>query len=220
MSAAIEALGSPRSSVSETQGNPAMGKDQFVKLLMAQLANQDPTAPMDSEAFVAQLAQFATVEILQDQSSSLNALLMAQAASNQTAVASLVGRKVAFRSEGLELATIGAPTTIQARLSAPVDQITVTIKDDSGRVVRTLRLDGQAQNEFTTVWDGLDDSGNPVPAGKYTLGVAASMKGEAVDSFTVREALVDGVSYESGVPQLLFGNEHISLGEVLEVRRV
>ena len=50
------------SNVSQTAGNPTLGKDEFLKLLMTQLSHQDPMSPMDSDAFVAQLAQFANVE--------------------------------------------------------------------------------------------------------------------------------------------------------------
>src|SRR5262245_61991177 len=80
-----------------------LGKNDFLKLLMAQLSHQDPMSPMDSEAFVAQLAQFASVEQLQGANSRLDGLLVSSAAAQQLSAVSLVGREVTYRSGALEL---------------------------------------------------------------------------------------------------------------------
>src|SRR5437762_11024181 len=84
-------------------GSDKLGKDEFLKLLMAQLANQDPTAPTDNQAFVAQLAQFAGLEAAQGTNSRLDTLLMAEASSNQTAAVSFIGKNVDYRTDGLTL---------------------------------------------------------------------------------------------------------------------
>ena len=79
-------------------GNSELGKTEFLKLMMAQLANQDPTSPQSNEAFIAQLAQFATVELMQSQNQNLEQLIVAQTAGNQTGVAALIGKDVVFRT--------------------------------------------------------------------------------------------------------------------------
>lgn len=81
-----------------TAGGTALGKDDFLKLLTAQLANQDPLQPVDNQAFIAQLAQFSSLEQLQGVSTRLDDLLLAAGASTQLSAASLVGRTVAFRN--------------------------------------------------------------------------------------------------------------------------
>jgi flagellar basal-body rod modification protein FlgD len=79
-------------------GATALGKDDFLKLLTAQLANQDPLQPVDNQAFVAQLAQFSSLEQLQGVSARLDDLLLATNASTQVTAASLVGKTVEYRN--------------------------------------------------------------------------------------------------------------------------
>src|SRR5918911_1658535 len=80
-----------------------LGKDDFLKLLTAQLANQDPLQPVDNQAFIAQLAQFSSVEQLQGVSSRLDTLLLATASANQMNTASLVGKDVSFSADGVDV---------------------------------------------------------------------------------------------------------------------
>ncbi|RMG17020.1 MAG: flagellar hook assembly protein FlgD [Deltaproteobacteria bacterium] len=207
----------PASQGEAPRGSSKLGKDEFVKLLLAQLSNQDPTAPQDSSAFIAQLASFAQVELLQSANSGLEALVVAQAASNQTQALTLVGREVVYRSDTVELKD-GAGTEIGAKLSSKADEVTVTVVDANGTKVRTLRLGAHEAGEVSLVWDGRDDGGNALPPGTYTVTVTATTKdGESVDVETVRRARVDGVSFENGYPELIVGEQRFKLSEVLEV---
>jgi len=83
----------------DAHGSNKLGKDQFLQLLMAQLSHQDPTSPADGNAFVAQLAQFASLEMAQNTNSNLEQLLAGQAAGNQTSALGLVGKQVVFRTD-------------------------------------------------------------------------------------------------------------------------
>src|SRR6266540_5547596 len=102
------------SAVTATKG---LGKDDFLKLLTAQLANQDPLQPVDNQAFIAQLAQFSSVEQLQNLTSRLDTLLLATASTNQMSTASLVGKDVAFKADGVDVAA-GVSSPLQIKLPA------------------------------------------------------------------------------------------------------
>src|SRR4051812_6478324 len=80
----------------KAQGSSKLGKDEFIKLLMAQMAHQDPTSPMDSQAMTAQLAQFAALEQMQAQNTNLESLLIGQAAEQQMSATSLVGKSISY----------------------------------------------------------------------------------------------------------------------------
>ena len=93
----------PSGSSSGSTGGTELGKDDFLKLMMAQLRYQDPLNPMDSSAYLAQLAQFANVEQLQTANGSLEGLLSAAANDQQLSAAALVGRQVVFENNPLSL---------------------------------------------------------------------------------------------------------------------
>src|SRR4028119_2238475 len=85
-----------RPSSTDRVGSQELGKDAFLKLMLAQLANQDPTQPQDSQAFVAQLAQFSSVEQLESANQRLDDILLAQASNSQTAATAMVGNEAAY----------------------------------------------------------------------------------------------------------------------------
>ena len=68
-----------------------LGKDDFLMLLLQQLKNQDPLEPMDNSAFIAQLAQFRSLESLQQVSQDLTSLLEVQSLGQAS---SLIGREI------------------------------------------------------------------------------------------------------------------------------
>src|SRR5689334_22506516 len=129
---------SPSQAAPAATGSKELGKDELLKLLTAQLANQDPLQPVDNQAFIAQLAQFSSVEQLQAVSSRLDTLLLATASANQMNTASLVGKDVSFKADGVDVAA-GGPSSLQVKVSSRAT-VTAVVQDASGRTVRTLAL--------------------------------------------------------------------------------
>lgn len=89
-----------------TQSTPAaglgggLGKDAFLKILLAQMRNQDPLNPTDGTAMVAQLAQFSTLEQMQNLNDKIDQLLHVQLLGQ---LSSLVGKEVSYADENNEL---------------------------------------------------------------------------------------------------------------------
>lgn len=195
-----------------------LGKDDFLKLLMAQLSKQDPLSPMDSQAFVAQLAQFANVEQLQAQSQRLDALVLAQTSANQLQSTSLVGKEAVFRSDSVEW-NGSKSVDLSGQVSEHADVVTVTIRDAKGTAVRTIQMADQAAGPFSLVWDGRDNSGKSVPAGRYGVSVvAANVNGQNVPADSWGRGRIRGVSFESGFAEVLLGNGRaLKLSDVLQV---
>lgn len=198
-------------------GSSKLGKDEFLKLLMAQLGNQDPTSPTDNQAFVAQLAQFANVEQLQGLNSSLDSMLMAQASSSQMQAAALVGKQVQYSSDSASL-TQGTPVTLSATLDSSAANTTVTIQNGAGQTVRTMQLGPKSAGALQVGWDGLDDHGKPLPSGSYKVAITASdVRGKSVGVNQLATGRVTGVSFTNGYPELLVGGERIKLSNVMEI---
>ena len=222
MPAAIPAIDSTTASArpptsADAIGSDKMGKNEFLKLLLAQLANQDPTSPTDNTAFVAQLAQFAGLEAAQGTNSRLDMLVMAQASSNQTAAVSFIGKSVDYRTDAMTLEA-GLSVTSQATLAAKADKVTVRILDGANRVVRTLSLGPQAAGALPVVWDGNDDGGTRQPPGAYHVDVTATgADGKAVDVSLRGTGVATGVLFDNGVPKLKINGTLVPMSAVMSI---
>ncbi len=198
------------------QGSAALGKNEFLKLLTAQLANQDPTAPTDNQAFIAQLAQFSSVEQAQTTNTNLESLLIAQSTANQQSAANFIGKDVIFKSAQVGITEQGG--TVLANVASSAATMKVTITDAAGKVIKTMNLKDVPAGSFTQPWDGRSDQGVQEPAGTYSVAFdAKDAKGNSITVDTRGRAKVTGVSLENGYPELIVNNVHIKMGDVLDV---
>lgn len=203
----------------KSQGSSKLGKEEFLKLLTTQLANQNPLEPVDNQAFIAQLAQFATVEQQSQMNSTLESLLMAQASSNQTGVANLVGKDVTFTSDQVTRGAADTQTVINGKLLEKATRMHAIITDASGKTVRDISLTAEvAAGPVSFNWDGRDSSGKPVPAGQYTVKLTAENAEKKSVAITPNgKGRASGVSFADGVPQLIVNGVRVRLSDVLEV---
>jgi flagellar basal-body rod modification protein FlgD len=213
----LASIQSAASSTPPAAPKNTLGKDDFLRLLTTQLQNQDPLQPMDSQAFIAQLAQFTTVEELDGIGQKLDTMSLGQASSNQLGTASLVGKDVLFRADHVTLAA-GSPAPFQVTLPAATSATTAIIADQSGRVVRTLDLGAQSAGTFNVPWDGHDQSGAALPSGDYVITVtAAGTDGSKVDAATALRGTVAGVTFEDQAPELLVQGRRVKLSDILQI---
>lgn len=201
----------------QATGSTTLGKNEFLKLLTAQLANQDPLAPTDNQAFIAQLAQFSSVEQAEATNTRLDSLILAQAANNQTAVASLVGKDLVFKTGTVTLAA-GEPANFSGELSANAASVTAIITDSNGKQIAKVPANSTDAGTVTFTWNGKDVDGNPVAAGSYKVQlVAADKNGASIDITQRGRGRVSSVSFEDGVPKLVVDGTKIAMSDVLEV---
>lgn len=194
-----------------------LDKDSFLKLLTTQLQKQDPLSPMDSNAFVAQLAQFSSVEALENMGKKLDNLALGQANANQLAVPQMIGKEVLFNAEKMAVSK-GTPSRFSIMLGDKADTVVAVLQNSAGQTVRTLNLGAHASGSFEVKWDGKDEAGNEVPSGSYQLIVAATKTdGTEVGAATFVRGVVSGVSFEGSVPQLLVNGNVVQLGDVTEL---
>jgi len=201
----------------DATGSSALGKDDFMKLLLAQLANQDPTAPQDDQAFVAQLAQFAQLEASQGTNSRLDTLVSAQAASQSTQAVSFIGMSVVYNASAMNLEA-GLSASSQATLTSGASAVNVSVLDSTGKVVRTIKMGPQIAGQIPVVWDGNDDGGNRQPPGAYSLNVSATdSAGKAVGVSLQGNGVITGVDFDRGVPKLKVNGSTITMSQVTSI---
>jgi len=189
----------------------------FLTLMSAQLKNQDPLKPMDSTAFVAQLAQFGTVSGVQGMQTSLSSLSSALQSSQMLTGASLVGHSILATADSAQYS--GGSIRGQVTVPDGASRVTLTVTDSSGQVVRHILMDPTAGTQGFT-WDGMSDTGAQLAAGQYKL-QAISTSGATNESLaTYLDGTVRSVSLDANGTGLTVNTAElgaISLGSVREI---
>jgi flagellar basal-body rod modification protein FlgD len=209
----------PAQAPADVPANPkgAMGQDTFLKLLVAELKQQDPMDPMQSRDMVAQLAQLSSVQKLQGIDDKLAAMQTSNNAASAMQNAGLIGRTVTAKTSRLDLNSSGGATG-SYQLQSKAQTISVNVRDSSGTVVRALDFAAQQAGQRQFTWDGQTDGGTRAPAGSYSFDVTAkSLQGSPVPASTEVSGLVTEVTNENGAPQVVVGGAHIPLGDVTSI---
>ena len=191
-------------------------QDQFLTLLTTELQNQDPTDPMDNSEMVTQLAQISTISSIEDVTSTLEGISGQISASETLQASALVGNGVLIDGNTIQVDD-GVTTPFGVTLGSDADSVTVTIKDSSGTVVRTLDEGEMSAGTQSLSWDGLQDDGTTAADGAYTFSISATSDDVAVASTALKYALVTGVTTDSSnaVALDLGGvNENVALSDI------
>jgi flagellar basal-body rod modification protein FlgD len=188
-------------------GNGAMGQEAFLKLLVAQLQNQDPLNPQDNYEFVAQLAQFSSLEQTIGINDRLDQLALQSQGLQNTETIALVGTSVTVKGNIVTLNGQGTPVPISYTTDAASASSQVVIKDQNGRVVRTLETGAHSAGLVKINWDGRDDTGLAQPAGAYQVTASAKNVDDApVPVSQQSTGTVASVSFDKGFPVLTLDN--------------
>jgi flagellar basal-body rod modification protein FlgD len=199
----------------------ATNKDDFLKLLVAQMRFQDPMNPLQGSEFAAQLAQFSSVEELQNINSKMDsqteANLMLARSVNNTIATTLIGKQVRAADDRVTF-NGDDDVAIKYNLASFASPLTIEIVSDQGMTVRTLQVSSAGSGDNTAEWDGRDGRGNRVPPGEYTVSISATgTNGNRVSAMPLAIGRIDGVRFENGNPILLMEGKAIPFGAVLEI---
>jgi len=199
--------------------NNEMGQDEFFKLMVAQLQNQDPLKPLESNEFIGQMAQFSVVNGVQEMQQTFAGLANSLQSSQALQASTLVGRSVLIPGFEGELASEGNMRgAVELPQSTP--GLSVAITDASGQPVRQLDLGPREQGLVNFQWDGFNERGERAPPGEYRINAAYPSSDGPLAAETLVVAHVDSVTL-GGVgqdPQLnVTGKDPVPLGVVREI---
>lgn len=193
-----------------------LDKDAFLKILLTEMKYQDPIQPMDNKDFIAQMAQFSSLEQVKNLSTTFERFEKAQDNLSRFQAATLVGKNVVVGNH--EIAVNGNavdPITFQLDKSA---DIVVKILDSSGNVVKTMKAFSLGTGPHELNWDGTDDKGDPVPEGYYKFQITAiNTDGTQEDIPGLVGGKVDAVQFRNGMVNLIINGMAYSMDQVLEV---
>jgi len=176
----------------------SLGGTDFLTLMLAQLKNQDPTSPVDSNTFLTQLAQLSEVQGITSLNTSFNSLSSSLSPNPALQASSLLGHHVLV-SSGTAALEAGGTVTGAINVPQTTSQVLLTISDSSGALVKQINLGAQPSGLANFSWDGTTGNGSQAPAGNYTLTAqyAGAVKGSTAAT-TLVNGTVESVSMGAG----------------------
>ena len=194
-----------------------LSQDTFLKLMLAQLRNQDPMKPTDPSAFLGQLAQFSQVSGIQSMKDSVEALSESMRSSQVLDGTTLVGREILASADSVAL---GAAGSVNGAVDVPeyADAVQLVVTDGAGQLVRRVAVSAQAgMTGFS--WDGLTEVGSRAPPGNYRVAAYARVGGSTEQLSTQLVSRVGSVTIDQQNSRLTLNT---SLGPIAlaDVRRV
>ena len=195
-------------------------RNNFMTLLITQLQNQDPLNPLENSELTSQLAQINTVSGISELNSTLEGITGQLDAGQAMQAAGLIGSGVLVPGNRVLVGEDGSTTPFGVELEQAADEVQITVRNDSGEVVRRFEPFAMDAGSESFTWNGERDSGEEAPKGSYTVSVEASADGEPLEVVNLNYAMVSGVSLDdNGAPLLDLGgvSEQVSLGDIRQI---
>lgn len=196
-----------------------LGQQDFLKLMTAQLNNQDPLKPMQNGEFFNQIAQFSAVSGINGLQQSFTQVADAMFSSQALQASGMVGRMVMIGSNQM-IYNQGQNVAGSVDLPSGTDKLFVDVYDANGELVKRTDYGNQAGGTFNFTWDGMNEKGEQMPSGTYYVKAEANYGNKNVTLDTYMSRRVDSVSIGSqgtGISLNLSDGQKASLSEIKQI---
>ncbi len=199
-------------------GNSNLDKDAFFKLMIAQMKNQDPTNPMKSHEMAAQLANFSSLEQMQNMNKTLDEMKNGQKPAENFQALNLIGKAVAGDSSKVVRGVNDKDHDFRFSLPMEASEVTVKVRNSEGNIIRTYNLKGLKMGDNNLNWNGEDDKGQKTLPGEYSfMAEAKGTDGNKIAIKTDFDGVITGVSYSPDGPVLNVGKQAIRFRDVKQI---
>lgn len=184
------------------QDNEEILQQDFLKLMVTQLQNQDPFKPMESGDFLGQIAQFGTSSGINELNQSFQGLAGSLASNQNMQLVSLVGRSVQIPSD---IVNFDGTSSVEGSFTLPVNasDVTISVYNASGEVVRDIHMGTLQPGSHSYQWEGLNNAGTGVASGNYYVAIDATIDGQTYALENLVTAQVNSVTLgAAGASQL------------------
>lgn len=216
----ISTTQSTPTTTTSTQSTSELGQDDFLRIMLAQLENQDPSSPLDGNEFLSQITQFSVADGISDLNDSFSDLANSLTSNQALQASALVGRSVLVPGDSSQL-TEGGSIQGVAELPQSASSVSVDILNQGGQLINTINLGPQVAGNIDFSFDGTDSNGQTVPPGNYQFFARGSFGGSEQALNTLVSARVDSVTLQNGGGNLeinLSGIGPVSFSSVQEIR--
>ncbi|HEX4024359.1 MAG TPA: flagellar hook capping FlgD N-terminal domain-containing protein [Steroidobacteraceae bacterium] len=179
-------------------GSGALGgltMNDFLTLMTAQLQNQDPLNPTDSNEFLDQLSELSTVEGISQLNTSVSTLSTSMLSSQAISSAALVGQSV-LSAAGSASYSAGGTLSGAVQVPSGTTGVTVTITNSSGAIVNQMAVSPAAGLQSFS-WNGTAANGAAAPSGTYNVTATAEVAGTAEAATTLINGTVSSVTLDA-----------------------
>jgi len=197
-----------------------LDRDAFLKLFTTQLKNQNPLDPMENEAFVAQLAQFSSLEAMTGVRTSMDSMAADSKSSRFLLGSSLIGKKIE-RVSNLVTVAEGEKVTSKANLPELADSGVFSIYDaTTNELVYKKDFNRMPPGAVDLTWNGQNQEGDQMPAGQYRFEFTANRGGNLTTVPLLNKQTIAAVSWDKEVEELEIEMEDGSKLNIAEVGRI
>lgn len=195
-----------------------LGPDVFLRLLVTQLQSQDPTNPTQNEDFVAQLAQFTTLEQTTSTNKLLEQLIGQDTQRTHLDLVNLIGRTVVTEGDTVSLGKDDEATLAYA-LSGTANKVNIEVLGPNKELIRTLSSTApETPGAHQVLWDGLNESGDRVPEGAYQFRVKAEdVNKQPVPNFTFARERVMNILFGTESPIVVQSGKTLHTEDIISI---
>ena len=215
---ATQKLQAKSDAASGTNPLAQLDKEAFLKLLLTELQYQDPTDPMDTAKMLEQTSQLSVLEAQNNTNELLKNLAeQIQNSFSMTSIGAL-GKMVKIDGSITKPTKSASEIGFNLNFSEPAAIGTVEIKDSNGRTVKIYDLENQDAGISTFTWDGTDNDGNPVDAGKYYANATYISKTSGNKLTTGgKEYPIEAVKFKDGTALVKINGQFVDINDVGEI---
>lgn len=198
-----------------------LDKDAFMKLFLAELQNQDPTNPMDTDKMITQTANLTTVESMENVQDSISSLVSTFQATSGMDTISAVGKVADTGLDAFNVSEGGQDIDFELFFETDYTQAEIFVFDTTGNVVKKFSVEDGNEGMTAITWDGTDSSGNPVDAGVYRIEAtykdAANPTGNEIMMTKMGLYPIQSIIFGGEEVQVRLGNEYFNFSDIIEI---
>jgi len=200
----------------KVEDKTALGKDDFMKLLLVELQHQDPTEPMDSEKILSQTSQLAGLEASENTNNALEALAASLSSSQQFSTIAAIGKTADLGSNSIGHDK-GSVSSFEIYFPEDISTGVVEISDGNGNIVSTIEVNENPSAVYKFDWDGMQSDGTVADSGMFHI--TASYKNPANEDKTTRMGAypIESIRFDDGKTLVKVGSSYVPLENIVEV---
>jgi flagellar basal-body rod modification protein FlgD len=214
-----ETKSSANASLNQLNPSSVLDKDDFLKLFLVELQNQDPTSPMETDKMVSQTADLTAVESQQNMQVQLEKLVGTfQNSANFNSIG-VVGKIADTGLDAFATSQDGEEVPFDLFFENDFISANIEVKDSTGTLVKTIVLDEDSAGIKNLTWDGTDNSTLPASAGVYNI-TATYKNSETLETQSTKLGVfqIESMRFVGEEAEVKLGNDYVPLSSIREIQ--